>query len=98
MKAIKNKFMMTSLLLVLACGTEELEEVNLQDAALPDARPIALGSGGTSLSLTENEDSCERYGELGVFGIPLGLACHTAPLVGHMLYGDHDDRDGDGSL
>ena len=44
-------------------------------------------------------EPCSEFGELGVFGILLGLACHTTPLVGNMLlYGENPDKDQDGEL
>lgn len=56
-----------------------------------------LGTGeSTQASLTAGESDC-RQDELGVFGMALGGACHTAPLGAKLMLGNTTgDFDGDG--
>ena len=79
MKNIKRNTMAFFLLTSIACGTEEQEKNNLEDMAIPDARPINL-AGSEGLSLQESEDNCSRYGELGVSAFHWGLFA-TQPLL-----------------
>ena len=97
MKIQKSLALITSFM-ILSCGVEEDTQFDPKDIRVPDARPINLASSQDGLQLQGDESDCSQFQDLGVFGIPLGLACHTTPFVGQMLYGDDPDRDQDGEL
>jgi len=70
-----------------------------QDAAVPQVGAIVLqnlGTGDAAASLAEDENKCKQD-ELGIFGMALGGASHTAPLTAKLLLGNEtEDFDGDG--
>lgn len=65
-------------------------------AEFPGVGAIALDAlGATSLALAGSE--CAQSDNLGVFGIALGSACHTAPLAARSLLGSTSgDHNNDG--
>jgi hypothetical protein len=75
-------------------------------SALPQVGAINLGMLGTGeaagLRLQDGPpggaSECSQ-GSLGLFGLALGAACHTAPLAANLLIGNGSgDHDGDGDM
>jgi hypothetical protein len=73
--------------LFVGCGEEEAEDVGVVNGNFPRVHAIPLdGMFATSAALSENE--CDTTGMNGIFGLPLGGACHTAPMASNLLVGD----------
>lgn len=78
------------------------------DADVPQINVINLGGlgmeSGAELRLVSEEDGeddeseCDQSNTLGVFGMALGGACHSASLAGQLLLGEDPDTDGDGEV
>jgi len=71
------------------------------DPAIPQVGSIVLSTLGTgetaAAALTEGDETNCGQSSLGIFGMALGGACHTAPLAAKMMLGNQTgDFDGDG--
>lgn len=90
MKNNQASLMLLALLLT-ACGVNDESIDENSSVVVPDLRLISIGENSEVDNLgvvSEDTDKCSQYSDLGVFGIPLGVACHTTPLVSQIFYGE----------
>ena len=72
--------------------------------ALPEVHGLNLAklftkSQELNLHTNDAENKCAWTEEMGVFGIPLGVACNSVPLVSEILYGTSEpDKNADGAV
>lgn len=97
----------TCVLFKSGCGSyagnpeEDEEDENLQMVSLPDVRSIDLSNLGRKASLRLADSAkqpCDEELNLGIFGLPIGAACHTSAMANGIIYGSAPDRDNDNAL
>ncbi|MFK7826972.1 MAG: hypothetical protein AB8G05_22710 [Oligoflexales bacterium] len=85
-------------------NTGAAQNTSSPQRALPEVHGLDLAKlfanpQGLSLNADEEANKCAWTEERGIFGIPLGVACHSVPLVAELLYGSSDpDKNKDGSV
>lgn len=90
----------------VACGRyEKNDKESLQNEAEDSAVPYALidlstagvGAHG-NLALSDTSSECKNSASLGIFGLPLMIACQSVVAIQRSMYGVNPDRNGDGQV